>query len=226
MVIITGASGGIGSFLMNEFIKNSVEVRGLYNGTEPSLNKELMYKADITETKEISEFIEKIGVDLKNVILINCAGSNYNAFAHKADPVRWASLIQVNLIGTFNMINALLPTMRDQNYGRIINIASVVAQKAVAGTSAYAASKSGLWGMTKAIAAENASKGITINNLNLGYFHIGMIDDIPEPLQEQIKSTIPTRDFGNPKDILNSINYLIETDYITGTSIDVNGGLV
>ena len=226
MIIITGASGGIGSFLMNEFIKNNVEVRGIYNSTEPSLNRELMYKADITDTNEISKFIEEIGVDLKNVILINCAGANYNAFAHKADPVIWASLIQINLIGTFNMINALLPTMRSQNYGRIINIASVVAQKGVAGTSAYAASKSGLWGMTKAIAAENSSKGITINNLNLGYFHIGMIDDIPEPLQEQIKSTIPARDFGNPKDILNSINYLIETDYITGTSIDVNGGLV
>ncbi|MDA9120660.1 SDR family NAD(P)-dependent oxidoreductase [Flavobacteriales bacterium] len=226
MIIITGASGGIGSFLMNEFIKNNVEVRGIYNSTKPSLNRELMYKADITDTNEISKFIEEIGVDLKNVILINCAGSNYNAFAHKADPVIWASLIQINLIGTFNMINALLPTMRSQNYGRIINIASVVAQKGVAGTSAYAASKSGLWGMTKAIAAENSSKGITINNLNLGYFHIGMIDDIPESLQEQIKSTIPTRDFGNPKDILNSINYLIETHYITGTSIDVNGGLV
>jgi NAD(P)-dependent dehydrogenase (short-subunit alcohol dehydrogenase family) len=226
MIIITGASGGIGSFLMNEFIKNNVEVRGIYNSTEPSLNRELMYKADITDTNEISKFIEEIGVDLKNVILINCAGSNYNAFAHKADPVIWASLIQINLIGTFNMINALLPTMRSQNYGRIINIASVVAQKGVAGTSAYAASKSGLWGMTKAIAAENSSKGITINNLNLGYFQIGMIDDIPEALQEQIKSTIPARDFGNPKDILNSINYLVETHYITGTSIDVNGGLV
>ena len=94
MIIITGASGGIGSFLMNEFIKNNVEVRGIYNSTEPSINRELMYKADVTDTNEISKFIEEIGVDLKNVILINCAGSNYNAFAHKADPAIWAPEIK------------------------------------------------------------------------------------------------------------------------------------
>jgi NAD(P)-dependent dehydrogenase (short-subunit alcohol dehydrogenase family) len=215
----------LGSSCFKLFIKNKIEVRGIYNSTVPSVNKELMYKVDITDVNQVSLFVEKIDAELKDVILINCAGSNYNAFAHKADPVKWARLIQINLVGTFNIINALLPVMREQNFGRIINMASVVAQKGVAGTSAYAASKSGLWGMSKAIAAENASKGITINNLNLGYFQIGMIDDVPGDLQEKIKTTIPKRDFGNPQDILNSINYLMDTDYITGTSIDLNGGL-
>jgi len=226
MVIITGASRGIGSFLMSEFIKNKVEVRGIYNNTEPITNKELMHKVDITDVNQIGQFVESNVADLKDVILINCAGSNYNAFAHKADPAKWARLININLVGTFNIINALLPLMREQNFGRIINMASVVAQKGIAGTSAYAASKSGLWGMAKAIAAENATKGITINNLNLGYFQIGMIDDVPLELQQTIKDVIPMKSFGNPKDIYNTIEYLIKTDYITGTSINVNGGLV
>lgn len=226
MVIITGASGGIGSLLMNEFVAQGVDVRGIYNTTKPSQHIERMYKADITNPAQLSSLVASLGTALKDIVLINCAGSNYNAFAHKADPQKWAQLVNINLIGTFNVINALLPTMRQQQYGRIINIASVVPQKGVAGTSAYAASKAGLWGLTKAIATENATKGITINNLNLGYFNIGMIDDVPTALQEQIKDNIPIKDFGNPKDIITSVQYLIDTHYITGTSIDVNGGLV
>jgi acetoacetyl-CoA reductase/3-oxoacyl-[acyl-carrier protein] reductase len=123
------------------------------------------------------------------------------------------------------MINALLPKMREQNFGRIINFASIVAQSGIPGTSAYAASKAGLWGMTKAIAVENATKGITINNLNLGYFDIGMIQDVPVEMQEVIKSKIPGKQFGNPDDIFKVVKYLSAAAYITGTSVDVNGGL-
>jgi NAD(P)-dependent dehydrogenase (short-subunit alcohol dehydrogenase family) len=96
----------------------------------------------------------------------------------------------------------------------------------VPGTSAYAASKSALWGMTKAIAVENASKGITINNLNLGYFNIGMIEQVSQDVQDSIKKQIPVNnEFGNSMNIYNAINFLFNSPYITGTSIDINGGL-
>lgn len=227
MIIITGASRGIGKFLLSKFINKPFDNKliGLYNKTEPDSYQEYMQQVDITKLDEINAFVTKNTNELNNLILINCAGSNYNAFGHKADPKKWAELINVNLIGTFNMINAILPVMRNQNYGRIINISSVVAQKGVPGTSAYAASKSGLWGMSKSLAVENASKGITINNLNLGYFQIGMIDKVPGEMQEKIKSNIPVNDFGNPIEIYKSVKYLIDNEYITGSSIDVNGGL-
>ena len=140
--------------------------------------------------------------------------------------MKWSNLLNVNLIGTFNLINAVLPIMRENSFGRIINFSSIVAQRGIAGTSAYAASKSGLWGMSKAIAAENASKGITVNNLNLGYFSIGMIDQVPEAIQTQIKDQIPMKRFGDPRDILNAVEFLRDNSYITGASLDINGGLV
>jgi NAD(P)-dependent dehydrogenase (short-subunit alcohol dehydrogenase family) len=115
--------------------------------------------------------------------------------------------------------------MREQGYGRIINFSSIVAETGIPGTSAYAASKAGLWGMARSIAVENASKGITINNLNLGYFDIGMINEVSEEYQQIVKKKIPTGKFGDPGNIFNAVKFLIESDYINGTSIDINGGI-
>jgi acetoacetyl-CoA reductase/3-oxoacyl-[acyl-carrier protein] reductase len=137
----------------------------------------------------------------------------------------WGKIIEINLVGTFNVIRALLPEMRKNNYGRIINFSSVVAQIGIPGTSAYAASKSGLWGMTKALAAENALKGITVNSLNLGYFEIGMGEALSAELQRKIKEKIPTNEFGDKKNILNAVNFLIDSDYVNGTCLNINGGL-
>lgn len=225
MIVISGASGGIGHFLMKKFIDEGADVIGLYHNSTPTEHIDLMFKADLSNAEEVKDFVSLNAGKLSKIILINCAGTNYNAFAHKADPVKWAQLINVNLAGTFNIINALLPKMREENFGRILNFSSIVAQMGISGTSAYAASKSGLWGMTKAIAVENASKGITINNLNLGYFDIGMIKDVPSEMQDLIKNQIPGKKFGNPDDIYKAVKYLMEAEYITGSSIDINGGL-
>jgi len=226
LIVITGASRGIGKYLFNWFTCEGDNVVGIFKTTMPDSNVKFMHKVDITIPGQIYTFIEKIKPDLRNVILINCASINYNCFAHKANIQKWIQVLNVNLVGTFNMINAFLPYMREQNYGRIINLSSVVAQIGIPGTSAYAASKSGLWGLTKAISMENASKGITINNLNLGYFQIGMIDEVPLELQNQIKSKIPSGKFGDPQDILTAIKYLIDSPYVTGANIDINGGLL
>ena len=132
----------------------------------------------------------------------------------------------MNLIGTYHMIRAILPIMREQNYGRIINFSSVIAQKGTPGVSAYAASKAGLWGMTRSLAQENGSMGITVNNINLGYVSLGMgVEQVPLSFQDSIKNQIPSRQFCEPNDIYNTVNYLINTPYVNGTSIDLNGGL-
>lgn len=226
MVIITGASRGIGKFLFNKFRELNEPVFGTYYSTYPEKDKmEFFTKVNISSYSDISNWIEKIKNKVTKLTLINCAGNNYNSFAHKADIDSWLKVIDVNLIGTFNVIRKVLPIMREEGYGRIINFSSIVAQMGIPGTSAYAASKAGLWGLTKSIAVENASKGITINNLNLGYFNIGMINEVPEEFQNIIKEKLPTKDFGNPENIFSAIKFIIETDYINGTSIDINGGL-
>ncbi len=226
MIIITGSSMGIGRYLTEKFKAENIPVYGTYLNNPPVEKSPFFSKVNISDFNEIVEWFYRIKPNLKNVVLLNCAAINYNCYAHKSDLSKWHEVIHINLLGTFNMIRAILPFMREQNYGRIVNFSSVLAQRGVAGTSAYAASKAALWGMSKSIAAENAGKNITINNLNLGYFNLGMIEQVPEELHGELKKSIPTGDFGNPDDIYKAVKFLIDSPYVNGTSIDINGGLL
>ena len=227
MIIITGITGGIGNYLHNEYFKSGEEIIGTYHLNKPEGNQyENCHPLDITDWLQAESFMKNISGKAKNITLINCAGISYNSFAHKSDVSEWANVISVNLTGTFNLIRAVLPLMREQNFGRIINLSSVVAQTGVLGTSAYAASKAGLSGLIKSVALENAHKSITINNINLGYFKVGMINTIPEEIQDKIKSKIALSEFGDPQNIFNTIQYIRETPYLTGVGIDLNGGML
>jgi len=227
MILITGITGGIGNYLFHAFKQNGETVLGTYHQNIPAGNGyESCHAVDITDTQQIEEFVNHHKKSLNNITLINCAGVTHSAFAHKTKIEDWNHVINVNLNGTYYMIRAMLPIMREQNFGRIINLSSVVAQTGVIGTSAYAASKAAINGMIKSIAHENAQKGITINNINLGYFNVGMIDTVPADMQEKIKSKIAYNQFGEPDNILKTINFIRETPYLTGACIDLNGGLV
>lgn len=225
-ILITGASRGIGLFLMQKFLTEGQHVFGTFNSTNPSLVFENhLTKVDISNHVQVVNWVNSAVSAEDEIVVINCAGTNYNAVAHKTEIHRWKKVIDVNLVGSFSVISAVLPLMREKGFGRIINFASIVAQKGISGTSAYAASKAALWGMTKSIAAENAKKGITINNLNLGYFDIGMITEVPEEILNGIKKTIPSQNIGNPENIFNAVRFMIDSEYLNGTSIDINGGL-
>lgn len=229
MIIITGASKGVGRFLLNRFSQEGQQVVGTYNTTtvEPEVGSAKFYQVNIADARSVEEWITSMKNDLKYIVLVNCAGISYNSFAHKADLDRWSEVIQVNVVGTFNVIRHLLPIMREQNYGRIINFSSVVASLPTPGVSAYAASKSALHGLAKSLAVENASKGITVNNINLGYADIGMgIENVPAEYQQIMKDKIPSGVFCPPENIFETVKYLINTEYINGTAINLNGGLI
>jgi NAD(P)-dependent dehydrogenase (short-subunit alcohol dehydrogenase family) len=226
MILITGASNGLGNYLFNLFLSRGEDVYGTYNNNSSKLVLDFnrFSKVNISNFKEVENWINSFS-DLSNVVLINCAGITYNSYAHKSDFEIWKKVIDVNLIGTFNVIRMILPIMRENNYGRIINFSSVVAQKPTPGLSSYAASKSALWGMTKSIAIENASKGITINNINLGYTEMGMIEQVPEKFKLAIKDEIPIGGFCKKEDVLSCVEFIIGNSYLTGSSIDLNGGV-
>ena len=226
MILITGASRGIGKFLFERFSGEGEIVYGTYFSQNPEYSDNKKYfHLDVTDYREAEEIIKILKEETDNFKLINCAGNNYNSFAHKSSPEEWSNVIKTNLLGSYHMIRAVLPVMREKNYGRIINFSSVVAETGIPGTSAYAASKSGLWGMTRSIAVENAGKGITINNLNLGYFNIGMITEVSADYQEIVKKKIPTGKFGDPENIFKAVKFIFESDYLNGTSVDINGAL-
>jgi acetoacetyl-CoA reductase/3-oxoacyl-[acyl-carrier protein] reductase len=229
MIVITGASKGIGRFLFTRFMEDNEAVIGTYNSTLTGFEqyKDYFHKVDISNFNSVRHFIDSIKDSLQKIILINCAGISYNSFAHKADREQWEKVIDVNLKGTFYVIHELLPLMREQNYGRIINFSSVVAELPTPGVSAYAASKAALLGLTKSLAVENGSKGITVNAINLGYVNLGMgINNVPEVYQEKIKAQIPSKRFCEPEEIYQTIKYLIQTEYINGSAVDLNGGLI
>jgi acetoacetyl-CoA reductase/3-oxoacyl-[acyl-carrier protein] reductase len=227
MYIITGASRGIGQYLFNRLRSEGEDVAGTFYTTPQGVpDPEHMFAVDVGDAGQVLRWIAGLQPRLNKIVLINCAGISYNAFGHKADLDRWQRVIQVNLIGSFNLIRALLPTMRAAGYGRIINFSSVVAQTPVPGTSAYAASKAALWGLSRALAVENASKGITINSLNLGYFDLGIIREVPADLQQSVKARIPSGSFGRPDQIYQAIKFVIATEYMNGASLDLNGGMV
>lgn len=226
-ILITGASKGIGHYLLMRFIKDGEMAYGTYNSTIPEdLLEDRYFRVDILNTDEVRSWVQKCVCANDEIVLINCAAGNYNALGRKAEVDKWAKLIDINLVGTFRAINACLPLMYEKKWGRIINFSSVVAQKGVAGTSAYAASKSALWGLSKSLAVENAKHNITINTLNLGYMEVGMtINDVPETLQQEMLNQIPEHKFGSPEDVYQAIVFLINSPYTTGTTININGGL-
>ncbi|MBN2134735.1 MAG: SDR family oxidoreductase [Acidobacteria bacterium] len=226
MIIVTGASGEIGRKIFEHHYLKDPSTIGTYHTKKPDrFDDKNLFKLDISDYNSVESFISDIRSELKNICLINGAAITYDAFAHKSDPYEWAKTIDINLKGSFNIIRGLLPVMRQQQYGRIINLSSVVAQKGFFGTSAYAASKSGLWGMTKSIAIENAEKNILINSINLGYMDAGMTHRIPSEIRDKIRESIPLKKFGPISDILLAIEFLINSSYVTGTNIDINGGL-
>tara|TARA_R110002051_G_scaffold325568_1_gene428953 strand:- start:2831 stop:3511 length:681 start_codon:yes stop_codon:yes gene_type:complete len=226
MIIITGASRGIGKYLLESFINSNEQVIGTFNSSLPKQNSKYYEKINVSNINEISDFINSKKEVLKDITLINCAGISNNGFGHKIDYEKWKEVIDVNLLGTYNFIRSVLPIMRAQKFGRIINFSSVVAIKPTPGVSAYAASKAALWGLSKSIAVENAALNITINNVNLGYSELGMIETVPEEYITKIINQIPMGALCSSQDILNTVNYLRTTKYITGASIDLNGGLV
>lgn len=222
-VIIIGASKGIGKCLYELFVEHKYNVLGTYCSNQRG-NENLVH-LDTTNIQEVIDFANKYNNG--NIVLINCAGISYNSFAHKADLEKWKDVINVNLIGTFNVIHSFLPAMRNNQWGRIINFTSVVTKYPTPGVSAYTASKSALIGLTKALSHENAQCGVTVNSINLGYTEVGMgVEDVPTEYKEIVISKIPEKRFCKPIEIFNTIEYIIKTEYLSGSIIDLNGGLI
>lgn len=227
MIVMSGASGGLGGYLIERLGKDQ-QIIGTYNNHKPESSDPQvpLYQVNVCDSASVERFVDQVGQSLQRLTLINLAGISLDGMGHKMGEAIWDSVLDTNLKGAFLMSRALLPFMREQEWGRIINISSVVGQMGVPGTCAYSASKAGLAGLTRTLAVENATKNITVNTLALGYYKIGMIGAIDPSIQEQIRATIPMRRFGDPKDVEVGIRFLIECDYITGSVVNINGGLL
>ena len=225
MILITGASRGIGKFLFQHYSRKGESVLGTYLNTSPSPEQTNLVKVDVTDESQIESLIAMHLNELHEIKLLHCAGTNFNAVVHKIPSENWMSVMKANLCSAFLLTKHLIPIMKQENYGRIVFFSSVVSELGVAGTSAYSSSKAGLWGLAKSVSKEIATKNITCNCLNLGYFDIGMISEVPKDVLNSIVENIPMRKLGNPANIISAVDFLVASDYTTGTTIDINGGL-
>lgn len=230
VIVITGATGGLGSEMVKHFEQQNVRL-ALHTFQQEPFDvacEHAWFKADLRDPKQIDTLIAAILANFGRIdVLINNAGISKNGMSWKLSDTDFNEVMAVNLTAPFKLIKGFLPKMREQKSGRIISVSSVVAQTGVVGTAAYAASKAGLIGLTKTVSKETATNGITVNCLALGYFNVGMIDEVAPEMQAQIIQAIPQQQLGSVATILATIDWLIskEADYITGQTISLNGGL-
>ncbi|MDH5488417.1 MAG: 3-oxoacyl-[acyl-carrier-protein] reductase [Rhodospirillaceae bacterium] len=233
--LVTGASGGIGGAIARTLHANGAEV--VLSGTRKealdALQKELGERTHVCVARLGEEgSAEKLITDAHEAmggldILVNNAGLTRDTLAMRMKDEDWQTVIDVNLTSAFKLIKASLKGMMKQRSGRIINITSVVGVTGNAGQANYAASKAGLIGMSKSLAQEVASRGITVNCVAPGFIVSPMTDSLNDEQKAAITNNIPSGTMGTPEDIGAAVAYLAssESGYVTGQTLHVNGGL-
>lgn len=232
VVLITGATGGIGGEIARQMKnagatvvvsgRNSEKLKNDFNDDFIKIVADL--SADGACEKLVNDTIEQTGhID----VLINNAGITKDTLMMRMSDEQFDDVINTNLRATFKMCRAAIMPMMKQRYGHIINMASIVGLVGGAGQANYAASKAGIIGLTKSIAAEVASRGITANCVAPGFIKTPMTDVLSDELKKTYLSQIPAGRFGEPKDVANACVFLAsdEASYINGQTIHVNGGM-
>lgn len=233
LAVVTGGTRGIGRAIALTLKNSGFEVAVVYrNGVEQAKILEEMgistFSWDVSNYDQCQDGTEKIrkrfGTDVS--VLVNNAGITIDKMMHKMDFQEWSAVINTNLNSVFNMSHAVISKMRDNGYGRIVNISSVNGLKGQVGQVNYSAAKAGIIGFTKALAQESAAKGITVNAIAPGYIDTDMTLAIREDIREQITKTIPVGRFGKVEEIANTVLFLVgeNSSFITGATICVNGG--
>jgi acetoacetyl-CoA reductase len=233
IAVVTGGTRGIGRAISEALKAQGHEVVAVYHGNDQAARmfeaetKIPAYKWDVGNfeacQKEIKEITQAVGpID----ILVNNAGITRDSFLHKMDLNSWEEVIRINLMSCFNMTRGVIDSMRERSYGRIINIASVNAQKGQMGQTNYCAAKAAMIGFTKALALEGAAKKITVNAVAPGYIQTDMMKSIPDKVLEEIISHIPLKRLGMAEEVARVVAFLAheQSSYITGETFNVNGG--
>lgn len=234
-VLIVGATGGIGSSLTKSFA-NAGAILGLASKDSEALNKianevnaKHVYTIDLSDLNGLESFIEKADTEMGGIDVMLCnAGITKDSLSMKMKTEDFQKVIDINLTSTFILNRDMAKKMMRRKNGRIINTASIVGVMGNPGQANYVASKAGMIGMTKSIASEYASRGITINCIAPGFIKTPMTDVLTDEQKNAMLSRIPEGRFGNPEDIANTAIFLAsdEAAYITGQTIHVNGGML
>ncbi|HYA72539.1 MAG TPA: acetoacetyl-CoA reductase [Roseiarcus sp.] len=234
VAVVTGGTRGIGAAISKALAAAGYSVAATYHGNDEAAAKFKaetgvhVYKWDVASFEACSAGLAEVAKDLGPVeILVNNAGITKDGMFHKMTPEQWYGVINTNLNSLFNMCRPVIEGMRERGFGRIINISSINGQKGQMGQVNYSASKAGDLGFTKALAQENANKGVTVNAICPGYIATDMVMAVPKDvLEKAIIPQIPVRRLGQPEEIARCVLFLAsdEAGFITGSTLTANGG--
>lgn len=238
--VVTGASRGIGKAIalklanlganiVVNYRKSADAVLDVVKEIEGLGVKVLAIQCDISSYSDVEHMMKKCNEEFGSIdILVNNAGITKDGLLMRMKEEDFDSVIDVNLKGAFNCTKHVSSIMLKQRQGRIINISSVSGLTGNAGQVNYSAAKAGILGMTKSVAREFASRGITCNAVAPGYIQTDMTDVLPDKVKDAIMGTIPLKRLGTPEDVANAVAFLAseEASYITGQVINVDGGMV
>ena len=234
-IILTGATGIIGNSIIEKLSSAGANI--LATGTNEQKLKIIqekyknlnVLKFDISDHKNIDKFVEDCNTILSNKIdiLVNNAGITQDNLSIRMKEEEWKKVIDINLTSTFLITKNIIKKMLKSKKGKVINVTSVVGHTGNIGQANYAASKAGIIAMSKSLALEYGKKNITVNSVSPGFIISDMTAKISEEHTELMKSRISLNKFGRPEDVANSIAFLSSnlSDYITGETIHVNGGM-
>ncbi len=233
VAFVTGGTRGIGRAISARLRAAGYKVAAGYAGNEVAANAaaaELglcVVKGNVSSFSDCAAAVAKVEAELGPIdVLVNNAGITRDAVLHRMTEAQWNEVIHVNLASIFNMTRNVIEGMRDRNYGRIINISSINGQKGQIGQTNYSAAKAGMIGFSKALAQENAKKGITVNTIAPGYVDTEMVSAVPKAVLDQIIAGIPVGRLGMADEIARCVAFLAAEDagFITGATLTVNGG--
>ncbi len=239
VALVTGGTRGIGAAITTMLANNGARVAAGYSkgqegaealqrkldpdGTRVSVHQGRVDKPEDCE-RVVAEVMDKFGrIDF----LVNNAGITVDKTVRKMSFDDWHSVLDVNLFGSFCMIKSVLEHMIERGSGRIVNISSVIGETGNVGQANYAASKAGLFGLTKSLALEMARRGITVNTVAPGFIATEMVGQIPQAALDAVIEKIPQRRLGKPEEVARVVQFLLEDEssYITGAVYTINGGL-
>jgi 3-oxoacyl-[acyl-carrier protein] reductase len=238
VAFVTGASRGIGRAIALTLCRANFDI--VVASPEIERNEQVAEEIracsgeattlnlDVTSPESVKEAFSKTLKDKTRIdVLVNNAGITRDGLAMRMKAADWDLVLNINLNGAFRCIQQVLPTMLRSRWGRIVNIASVVGQAGASGQANYAASKGGMIAMTKALAQEIGSRGITVNAVAPGYIETDMTRVLPEEVKAKILAQVPVGRIGQPEDVANAVKFLAseEAAYITGHVLAVNGGM-
>lgn len=237
VAVVTGGSRGIGAEIAKALAKSGAYVAINYQTSAQkadTLVQEIVekggtafaYQANVMLADHVHNFIQEVINRYGQIdILINNAGITRDKTFRKMAIEEWEEVIDVNLNSVFKTTSEVIHHMLEKNYGRIINISSIIGQSGGFGQTNYSASKAGLLGFTKSLALETAKTGITVNSICPGFIETEMVAAMPDKVKDSIISKIPMQRLGQVEEVAEAVLFLIKSSYITGQEINVNGGL-